>query len=84
MRTNSGQSDYFRRKLSQHDSGWFLKVIITAGNTLLGENDSDQKTIVPANLCVSIGVVPFVGVSEADSFSWEMASYTSGSQTHLD
>lgn len=43
-----------------------------------------KETIVPANLCVSIGVIPFVGVSEADSFSWEMTFYTGGSQTHLD
>lgn len=43
VRTNSGQGDYFRWKLSQDDSGWFLKGIITAVNTLMGENDNDQR-----------------------------------------
>lgn len=43
MRTNSGQSDYCRRKLSQDGSEWLLKGIITRGNTLVGENDNEQR-----------------------------------------
>lgn len=44
----------------------------------------NRETTVPASLCVSIGVIPFVGVSEADSFSWEMRFCTGGSQAYLD